>query len=399
VQPCSAQLPIQADPALMAQWFDCAIRSGSGAALLNNTVNADVYYAPGNTGCEGSGECWPKFSAADTVNAILSAVKDGQPGCMGFTTDNGLVIVYQGLVFDHTSLGQKFTGAYYKFSFETDPASPAGYRLGMIIAVQAGIGISQEEIIYACAKDAVATPASPTAPSASQNTLAVKAGAGWTDSGIRLEKGWRVAISAQGSWSNGNYQRSDGSTFRPSYGPEGYTGTKDASGNLPVPSAWVGALVGRIGDAPAFAIGPDLIVIAANAGVLTLAMNDAPVSLADNEGQLTVQIKVQSTVTPTPFPCGGTLPTRLEANARAFVSLDPPLPNRLRKSPGYGSTITGQIDPGTVVSLLEAPQCVDNTVWWRIRVVKTGQEAWTAEGDSQGYWLSPCTSGAACPTQ
>ena len=395
-QLCSDLLPTQADPAQMVAWFDCAIRSGSRALFLSTVVKTDIVYAPGNTDCDGPGECYPKFSAADTVDAILIAVKEGQPGCMGYSTANGLSIVYQGLAFDRTSFAKNFLGAGYVFSFGADAASPVGYQLGTIITVQPGIGIIADQIPYACSLAAQAAPTSQNPPSAGQNTLDVNAASGWTATGMTLQKGWRVEITAQGSWSNGNYQRSDGSTFRASYGPEGYIGNKDTSGNVPVPSTWVGALIGRIGDNPAFAIGPDLTAIAANGGPLSLAMNDAPDSLTDNQGKLTVAIKVQSTVSPTPFPCAGTLPSRLAANGEAFVSLDPPLPNRLRRSPGMGSLVLGQIDPGTTVKLVEQPKCMDNMIWWKIHVISTGQEAWTAEGDSQGYWLAPCTTSTKC---
>jgi hypothetical protein len=74
---------------------------------------------------------------------------------------------------------------------------------------------------------------------------------------------------------------------------------------------------------------------------------------------------------------------------KAYVSFDPPLANRVRELPGRQARILGQIQPGTVVTILEGPNCANNWVWWRVQS-NEGLAGWTAEGDANTYWLLPC---------
>ncbi|MBZ0291668.1 MAG: SH3 domain-containing protein [Anaerolineae bacterium] len=90
---------------------------------------------------------------------------------------------------------------------------------------------------------------------------------------------------------------------------------------------------------------------------------------------------------PPPSTCPYALPARLSPGGYGRVTLYPYLPNRVRQTPGYGSSVIGYIPPGAVFSVLEGPQCVNNTNWWRVNY--NGVLGWTAEGNSATYWLEP----------
>ncbi len=94
-----------------------------------------------------------------------------------------------------------------------------------------------------------------------------------------------------------------------------------------------------------------------------------------------------STPTATPLAsCPGAPPLTLQPGDWAIVSLDPPLPNKVRNKPGSGSELIGQIQPGENVQVLEGPACADGYAWWHVRSL-AGLEGWTVEGDAAGYWL------------
>ena len=83
-------------------------------------------------------------------------------------------------------------------------------------------------------------------------------------------------------------------------------------------------------------------------------------------------------------------PSRLHIGDHATVSEDPPVANNLRNNPGTeGTEIIGKIDPGEEVEILDGPQCQNNWVWWKVKVLKTSQVGWTSEGDGTTYWLVP----------
>lgn len=103
-----------------------------------------------------------------------------------------------------------------------------------------------------------------------------------------------------------------------------------------------------------------------------------------------------ATITPKPTQppwqaCPDVYPSRLHIGDRATVSTDPPLSNRLRKDPGLkdDSTVIGYIEPGQEVEILSGPQCIDNMVWWKVKVKASGKTGWTSEGEEGTYWLVP----------
>ena len=104
----------------------------------------------------------------------------------------------------------------------------------------------------------------------------------------------------------------------------------------------------------------------------------------------------RTTRTPTVTPageswiaCQGTYPSRLHTGERAYVSSTPFLANRVRSKPGLDGKIIGRIQPGEYMEILDGPACSNEWVWWHVRAEEDGLVGWTAEGDSENYWLVP----------
>ncbi len=112
----------------------------------------------------------------------------------------------------------------------------------------------------------------------------------WQETGIDLQEGEGVVITARGSWSHGTE-----ADFEPYYGADGF---KKLDGNALLPRVWVGTLVGRIGEGRPFPIGDRLGLLVLRDGRLWLSMNDVPGHFANNRGSLRVRIEVQSRARP-----------------------------------------------------------------------------------------------------
>jgi len=98
------------------------------------------------------------------------------------------------------------------------------------------------------------------------------------------------------------------------------------------------------------------------------------------------------TVTPTEdswIACQDTYPSRLHTGDRAYVSSTPFLANRVRSKPSLNGNIIGRIQPGKYMEILDGPACSNEWVWWHVRAEEDGLVGWTAEGDSENYWLVP----------
>jgi serine/threonine-protein kinase len=88
-------------------------------------------------------------------------------------------------------------------------------------------------------------------------------------------------------------------------------------------------------------------------------------------------------------PCSGSYASRLHVGDRAYVSYNPPLPNRVRSEPNTTSAILGALDVGEQMEIIEGPACSNNWVWWRVSSLAKSLVGWTAEGDGKDYWLVP----------
>lgn len=98
-----------------------------------------------------------------------------------------------------------------------------------------------------------------------------------------------------------------------------------------------------------------------------------------------------------PAACLGAPPMTLRVGQAVMVSLDPPIPSRVRATPGRSGELVGEVGPGEFVVVEAGPECADGYLWWRVRSEK-GLVGWTVEGDASGYWLvTPTPPPAATP--
>jgi len=122
----------------------------------------------------------------------------------------------------------------------------------------------------------------PVGTSGAAVTIQVSANQAWTDTGITVNQGDRVAFQASGEIT---YGRSAGQTARPD-------GGADRRPNYPDPSVPVGALIGKVGNSAPFGIGTQSQPLGMPAsGRLMLGVNDN--ELADNGGAYTVVVTRQ----------------------------------------------------------------------------------------------------------
>ena len=116
----------------------------------------------------------------------------------------------------------------------------------------------------------------------------------WTDSGITLEPGQRIVVTAEGK-----LRYSDAKTDN---GPEGLTrGFKDLIRVLPLNSEGRGALIAKIGDpdvAEAFLLGAKKDVFSPITGKLTIGINQSETDTGD--GSYTVKVQVFASADTTP---------------------------------------------------------------------------------------------------
>ncbi len=146
------------------------------------------------------------------------------------------------------------------------------------------------------------------------------------------------------------------------------------------------------------------------AGVNTqLALGTANQQTADAKGTANAQTATQvatnnlptftptSTITPKPTvppyqACPDTYPSHLHIGDHATISMNPPLPQRLRSeatTKGGDATVIGFLPPGEEVVIQQGPTCADGWVWWKVTSVTSGKTGWTSEGDGVNYWLVP----------
>ncbi len=153
---------------------------------------------------------------------------------------------------------------------------------------------SQPPAAEAAAPSSAAAPAAiAPAPAATENAgkrklqydLEVPGGQQWTDTGVQLQPGDRVAISSSG---NITY------LLRESSGPNGLARTwRDLLRALPVNSAGGGALIGRIGPSDVtvpFAIGAQKEVTVTRPGKLFLGINQLAEEQSDGSYKVELQI-------------------------------------------------------------------------------------------------------------
>ena len=110
-------------------------------------------------------------------------------------------------------------------------------------------------------------------------SLHIAARGGWVNTGLRVRKGEWISFS-----SSGQVQLSDNGGDR-----AGVAGTQRTAPGAPLPSAYAGALIGRVGNSQPFAIGDQVAVPMPFDGILYLAVNDD--ERADNAGEFIVSVR------------------------------------------------------------------------------------------------------------
>jgi hypothetical protein len=88
--------------------------------------------------------------------------------------------------------------------------------------------------------------------------------------------------------------------------------------------------------------------------------------------------------------CPSRFSSPLKANIYAYISLTPPLPNRIRSAAGLSNTYLGQIEPGGGLKLIDGPICADGYSWWLVESLHGGLRGWTVEGKSSEQWVLRC---------
>jgi len=120
------------------------------------------------------------------------------------------------------------------------------------------------------------------------------------------------------------------------------------------------------------------------------------IDAARNEvvAELSTGSALQPTVIPSPTahvvmwkPCPDAATSRLKVGDIAYVTKDPPLPNRVRKEPSRKADILGLINPGGSMTIIDGPACADGWVWWKVK--NADYEGWMSEGDQETYWMIP----------
>ncbi|HJZ70865.1 MAG TPA: LecA/PA-IL family lectin [Vicinamibacterales bacterium] len=160
-------------------------------------------------------------------------------------------------------------------------------QLARVYVNPAGARTVYASVLNAPAATPTPAPAPAPAPPAAAvatagTTIRVPANQAWTDTGILVNQGDRVAFRASGEIT---YGRSAGQTATPDGGP-------DRKAQYPIPSLPVGALLGKVGASAPFAIGTQTQPLPMPAsGRLFLGINDN--ELTDNAGFYTVIVTRQ----------------------------------------------------------------------------------------------------------
>ncbi|HSG46107.1 MAG TPA: hypothetical protein VLA72_23445 [Anaerolineales bacterium] len=88
--------------------------------------------------------------------------------------------------------------------------------------------------------------------------------------------------------------------------------------------------------------------------------------------------------------CHSAYSAPLQPQTFAYISLTPPLPNRIRAGAGETNAYLGQIQPGKGVKILDGPLCSDSSFWWLIESTESQLRGWTVIGSGSQQWVIPC---------
>ncbi|WP_309717527.1 hypothetical protein [Armatimonas sp.] len=110
----------------------------------------------------------------------------------------------------------------------------------------------------------------------------------WMDTNIDIPAGAQLLVEAVGIWTHGN----EGNIgIAPEYGPDGWK-IKDV-GSPFIKTVKTGALIGKIGNEQPFLVGSSFSGTIATSGRFFVTMNDDAGSFSNNDGELTLGIRVK----------------------------------------------------------------------------------------------------------
>ena len=84
----------------------------------------------------------------------------------------------------------------------------------------------------------------------------------------------------------------------------------------------------------------------------------------------------------------GTLASRLSVGITARVAFSDGSNMRIRGGPGFSQDIFNKVPEGTLLKIVDGPECVDDNNWWKIRT-DNGLEGWMTETQDDVYLLEP----------
>ncbi len=251
-------------------------------------------------------------------------------------------------------------------------------------------------------------------PTNSIISMNIPANVEWTNTNISVLMGDEIHIKAQGQWKN-----DPGYSL---YDANGYTGSGDP--NAVLPTANVGALIGKIGDCQPFLVGNELTFNASCTGILSLGMNDSLYGYDNNVGEVSSQIEINPSIqpqqmnipslqstqqvlvpspqpmeesssqSPAPFPtmdfsCPGAPPIRVELGDLVRVTTTDGDKLSLRSSPNGSHNIIDYISEGMELRVIGEHVCSENFTYWKIQIWGTTETGWVREGDYSLYYIEP----------
>lgn len=88
--------------------------------------------------------------------------------------------------------------------------------------------------------------------------------------------------------------------------------------------------------------------------------------------------------------CPSSSSLSLQPGTYAYISLKPPIPNRVRASAGKANAYLGQIQPGKGIRIIDGPLCADSSFWLLIESTESRLRGWTVIGSGSQQWIIPC---------
>lgn len=149
-----------------------------------------------------------------------------------------------------------------------------------------------------------------------------------------------------------------------------------------------------------------IVFVSREAGVFSLTgvgEPDAVPTIAIAEDAMVEQPQQDAVSVEGQVFCEGTLPSILAIGSTGQVANTDGIPLRVRETPG-GAVVTEVVE-GTQFTVVDGPECLNGYTWWQIQInTANAPVGWSAEGDSEDYWVEvlsvvePTPSPTAIPT-